>query len=145
MYNCQQALINHLCQYNSQAMTIEAYAGQLKDATKLCQILPAILVMYAGGEPVSQNPYHDFDILFITESNILDANKTNSENLILCKSALTYLVANPLFKPLEGPGTYFLRTNDDSGNSTPPLSVRMLMQDNRFTITAFIARISDCT
>ena len=127
-----------MCFDDTEAMTVEAYAGHLKDATRLSQILPAILIMYAGGEPVAQEPYYDFDILIVTESNVLNPLRTNRENLELHLTAAKHIKANPQFHPLVGPGTYIFNEHEN-------INSRTLLQDARFTITAFTVRITDCT
>ena len=109
MYNCQTNLITHLATgFSSPTVrTIKAYAGELRDASKVTEIVPAILVLYDDGEPISQEKYHNFEIIILTESRVLDKVTNQENNLALSSQVAAWLKANPTFLK-SGGGTYYV-------------------------------------
>ncbi len=138
MYNCQQALIAHLEAGGfSDARTIAAYAGQLKEAVKLTQLIPALLPVYILGRPAAQEPYHQFDLLVITESQLLEKKTSKNLNLQLAAQVAAYLQTSYIWKPLSGAGVYELDREE--------LDARLILQDARFTVIALGLKIYDRT
>jgi hypothetical protein len=137
MFNCQQALITHL-KTNFNAHTVDAYAGQVKDANKLCEILPAILCMYVDGTPVDEEPIHNFDLICVTENDILDKLTGRNVNLKLTSDVSRWIKENRVFRPEEGSGSYAILTDRE-------IPARTILIDDRFCITALALKIKDHT
>jgi len=137
MFDCQQALLNHLkSEFKApQINTIAGYAGELKDATKLTEIVPAVLVIYIDGEPAAQDRFHNFDLLVITESRTLQIKENLEGNLKLVTDVTKFLRQKPLFVSFDG--VYY--------SDPEKLTGRTLSIDNRYTIVALSLFIDDRT
>lgn len=109
MIDCQQGLITHLSMQflNEGAKTVKAYAGELREAHKLTQLSPLILVKYGDGFPIAQDGYHNFDVLTVTDSQAFDKISNQNTNLQLASDVLKFIKENPLFVRVGG-GTYYI-------------------------------------
>ena len=140
MYKCQQSLITHIKTHftSPQVRTIEEYAGQLKDAHKLTQLLPAVLVMYIDGYPAAEDRQHVFDLIVITQSKTFIKKENRNANLQLSSDVAIWLKQNPIFQPYDSSiGSYEILRES--------MYVRTLLADARFTIIAIRTQVKDYT
>lgn len=126
MYATQTALLNLVTAGDLGFATVKAYAGEIKNATRLNEIMPAALVMFMGGKPVAEERVHKFDILVCTRSEHYDDATNLTDNLALAGALAEYLEANTVFY------------DDTCGYAHDPeeLEAELLLQDNEFTIIA---------
>jgi len=137
MLKAQQSLIAHLT-VEFPSTTLKEYAGEVSDANKLCEVLPAVLVFYAGGDPMAQEPTHIFDILVMTESDILDKEEAKNNNLDLLSQVNQYLRDNYTFLPHDSStGSYAI--------DKELVQARTILQTNQITIIALNVSITDYT
>ena len=101
------ALINHLKlakdapEVSTEALTIAKYAGQIKELaarkTGVRMNLPAILVMFARGNPLGSRPIHGFSLFFIAETKLLSKKKSEADALLLAGEYAKWLLENHQF------------------------------------------------
>lgn len=139
MLNCQTAIVNHL-KRGFQApviRTIKDYAGELKDANKLTQLLPATLVMYIDGLPAAEQKEYEFDLIVVVQNDTLEKLVSYESNLSLSSEIIKYLRANYLFPAWGKDGSYEINRET--------LRARTILNDARFNIIAISLFIKDYT
>lgn len=139
MRNCQRDLIIHLSKefQTPTVRTIREYAGDLADAVKLTQLLPAILIIFIDGRPAAQEKEHQFDLLIITQNSTTTMLTSNLSNLDLSSNVAQYLKENYLFVANGRKGTYEVMREE--------MIARTILNDDRFCIIALQTFIKDYT
>src|SRR3990167_10030052 len=104
MYNCQQSLMIHIAnEFTAPILkTLKEYAGEIGDANKLTAITPACLMKYDNGQPMAEQPWHVFDLLVVTDSQVFDKEANQNSNLQLCSSLVDYLQEHHIFNRQGG-------------------------------------------
>lgn len=128
MYTDQYAVIQHLTAGKtdnfSEVKTIKAYAGELKDAVKLTQMLPAALVFTNDSLPLRETAEFNNDIIIITKSDSFDMQTNAANNMQLAEKIVNYLGKNYSWTYSSLPWTL----------DTEQVSVRTAAIDNKFAI-----------
>ena len=141
MYQAQQALIKHIrAGFNTtQIRTIEEYAGELKDAPQLRKLCPAVLLLFADGNPLDEQKRHVFDALVITRNRALDKKKNLKNNLELVSDIAAYLRAHFVFRPADEDvsGSYEILRDE--------VKAATLLNDSQFCIVTLTLPMNDYT
>lgn len=104
--------------------SIKAYAGEIKNATKLSAIKPAILPMLIDSNPLAEIPEHQIDILIVTASESYNRDTNREGNIELSSQVVNYISENSGYE-FEG---------EDFSIDLENCKVKTLLQDNKFTI-----------
>lgn len=128
MYDTQKAIVDHLKKIDL-ARTVKPYAGEVKDAVKLRNLLPAIFTVFVSGTPGAHNPSFRFDLLIITETRTLDKQDNIEANLQLSQKVVDYLRDN--WNWSDGKYYYSIIQTDDTGAQ---IEAETLLIEPRFTV-----------
>lgn len=139
MLNCQNSIINHLKRgfQTPVIRTIKDYAGELQDANRLTQLLPAVLVMYIDGLPTAEQKEFEFDLITVVQNSTLEKILAYETNLGLASEVTKYLRENYLITAWGRNGSY--ETNRET------LRARTVLNDARFNIIAIKIFLKDYT
>lgn len=139
MLNCQNHLILHLQRGFPEptVRTIKEYAGDLKDANKLTQLLPAILVIFIDGRPAAQEPDYEFDLLIVVQNPTLEKLVSQQSNLDLVSQVAAYLEANYLIRAQARNGSYEIIRET--------MTAQTILNDARFNIVSLKIFVKDHT
>lgn len=138
IYTTQYGIINHLQEgkldYFNSVKTIKAYAGELKDVTKLNSQVPAIYVFMGEASPLAEQATHRADLLIVTKSDSFNKNDNRDNNMQLTEQVVNdYLGSNSKWEYQDYP--FNIDTED--------LFLRVASIDNKFAITIVELTIKD--
>lgn len=117
MYQTRQALIDHLEQAKdaqkengdeyilneSEAQEIKKYAAEFsrgsgQKAVRLSIDLPAIMVAFDTGQPLSHVPDHDMSLIFVVDNKHLDREEGEKDALLFAGQYMIFLRDNQDFE-----------------------------------------------
>jgi hypothetical protein len=136
-YEAQQALKSHLNAGKTAGAftckTISEYAGELTDAHKTADIIPAVLIPFIQGASGGNDARdHRFYLIVITKSDSFDPLTHHNNNLQLLSDIGIYLDDNPTLE--------YTYTEDEEEITVQyiidreRLDSRLFFQDNKYTV-----------
>lgn len=101
---------------------IKLYSGELQDADKLKDQVPAIYITPMEGTPAAEIPSVQIDLIVVTKSDTFDKQNNAIANMQLTEQICTYLQNNQTI----GSGTWTI--------DTETINSKVLALDNKFAI-----------
>lgn len=116
-YDCQAALVTHIrTQFeSSEVPTVDILARELEeDGVAESIVLPAVFVMFRSGSLNPDRSEYEFPVVVVTESESLDRETSQRNNVQLASSVARFFLDNPIFSSAAG-GRYQIQPTMTAG------------------------------